>query len=340
MVLLLVSCVKNTPPQQAGYQSTPAPLIQTPETYTEKSMLPAVPADEVARQFLLAMVTNDAETISLVSIPTKGIEILSTGQGIPQVFVKLVAKQIKSIEFQQSFPDQNNSQMSILTTDTAPHTGLKIIAVLVDDAWKIDPAPFIQSQLAATAIRNRSGSKPIPEESLTMQQSLELIKRLKGKYTLEDGKLVAVDLEFANIKNEQIRFLYKYSTIRSLELSDTQITEDVLPDLVTSFPDLESLGFSFLTLTDRGMIQISKLTNLKHLDIMDSKVSDDGICQLTSLTSLEMLLLSGTPISEHAAHCIAQLKHLKYMRFQKSDIAQETLVSLREALPDARIETD
>lgn len=101
------------------------------------------------------------------------------------------------------------------------------------------------------------------------------------------------------------------AALRTLNLTDTGVTDPGLESLVAAFPHLESLCLLYCAgitdhgarhlaglkrlkklnldsrdITDAALLHLSSLRELRHLDLFSARVSDVGLCFLSALASL------------------------------------------------------
>ena len=138
VVLLGVSCGEKPSSQEVSDQSKPEPPVQAsvpvddtplasdvqPSEPVEETpiapdvpALPAISAGDVGRQFLLAMLHNDADTLNELCIPAEGMENLLSENQLPPAILLQAEEHIKAFEFQQTYPVANRSDISLLSSD-------------------------------------------------------------------------------------------------------------------------------------------------------------------------------------------------------------------------------
>ncbi|XP_020577054.1 LRR receptor-like serine/threonine-protein kinase GSO2 [Phalaenopsis equestris] len=153
--------------------------------------------------------------------------------------------------------------------------------------------------------------------------------------------------------------------LRYLNLSNTKITSHALSVLVGCTPNLDTLSLSHTLVDDtcfmhmsmtpslrvidlshtriRGFVYshressdkllslgaLQNLTNLRSLNLEDTKVMDEALQPLSLLTELECLYLKCEFLTEISLHVIASLQKLKFLGFRDAVLTEEGLLSFR-----------
>ena len=99
-----------------------------------------------------------------------------------------------------------------------------------------------------------------------------------------------------------------------LDLSGPETTDEVLAEKLKGLTKLEVLDLANTKITDAGLVHLKGLTKLEGLNLWGTQVTDAGLEHLKGFSNLEEVYLSGTQVTD--------------ARVQ----------SLREALPDCKIE--
>ena len=87
------------------------------------------------------------------------------------------------------------------------------------------------------------------------------------------------------------------------------------------------------------MHHIAKMTQLKRLNIDNTKVADEGLEPLVALTQLEFLHLGRTKISDLGLEQLKKITSLKHLIVTRCSLTTaEGVDSLRKALPECKIE--
>jgi hypothetical protein len=102
--------------------------------------------------------------------------------------------------------------------------------------------------------------------------------------------------------------LEKLTKLRRLDLSDTEVDDDVLAKL-EKMPHLAELSLESTKVTNAGMPRLAKLTTLQELHLANLPIDDAGFAHLATLGELRVLYLSRS-ISD-AARIDLQKSHPK-----------------------------
>ncbi len=139
----------------------------------------------------------------------------------------------------------------------------KIITVPLAKLSKAD-RDFLAAK--AKAKKKPEATKPTPEEVIAA------IKKLGGRVTVIENKIVFVNLSGTQVTDAGLEHLKGLTNLRRLYLSGTKVT-------------------------DAGLEHLKGLTNLEHLSLSSTKVTDAGLEHLKGLTKLRALALKGTQVT-------------------------------------------
>ena len=102
------------------------------------------------------------------------------------------------------------------------------------------------------------------------------------------------------------------TSIKSLNLNDTNITDNAMSEIVKL--KLQKLYLRKTKITNLGLSYLRNLTSLKELNLSFTFVVDCGILLLSDMTSLEVLDVSCTRISLAAIKHLISLPAFKYLQ--------------------------
>jgi Leucine-rich repeat (LRR) protein len=129
--------------------------------------------------------------------------------------------------------------------------------------------------------------EPTPEPTPVSPADEKLIAHpivervVRNKFKKPEGELTEADLE----------------SVRSLSLSETQITDAGLKD-VANLQKLTSLSLSNTKITDAGLKEVAKLQKLTRLSLSDTQITDAGLKDVAKLQRLKLLFLGGTKVTK------------------------------------------
>lgn len=132
--------------------------------------------------------------------------------------------------------------------------------------------------------------------------------------------------------------LPRFPRLESLTLLTGQI-DDACMESLRGMPRLIELKLPEADLTSRGMAAIGSCSRLTSLDLSRCYLVDAGFAHFTHLP-LQMLMLRLTTTSDAAVPYIAQLKGLKELNIQYTQVTEAGVRQLKKELPNCRIEHD
>jgi formylglycine-generating enzyme required for sulfatase activity len=178
--------------------------------------------------------------------------------------------------------------------------------------------------------------------------------------------LVHVNLVDSQVTDFELLHLQKLAKLESLNLGNTQVTDDGLKKLCDKrkndagqevyfegLPKLESLNLGNTQVTDDGLEHLKELKTLVSLVLGNTKVTDDGLKTLRDtkknvfgqelhfegLPKLESLNLSNTQVTDAGLEHLQELKTLQWLDVENTQVTNKGLVSLQTALPNCVIDT-
>jgi Leucine-rich repeat (LRR) protein len=150
--------------------------------------------------------------------------------------------------------------------------------------------------------------------------------------SLLDGLAHLPTLEFLDLSNSPIADSHLHTIVRtlpalhSLDLSNTAVTDSGLEEL-EQLPHLKYLHLGFFSteqITGRALINVSELSNLKHLDLSGSHFTDEDLLNLAALKKLKMLDLRNMRISGSGLAFI-NLEELETLDLSDTTLSDEEL---------------
>jgi hypothetical protein len=140
-----------------------------------------------------------------------------------------------------------------------------------------------------------------------------------------------------NNENDCSEILSQLSSIhelKSLWMRSWQATDEGLGFLRRN-EGLEILSvFDARMITDKGVMQLKDLVNLRTLFLSRSKMTDDGLLALARMSRMEHLSLNSHRFTDHGMLALEGMKKLKYLSLEghlgtKSDISDVGLAALQ-----------
>jgi Leucine-rich repeat (LRR) protein/NADH:ubiquinone oxidoreductase subunit C len=112
------------------------------------------------------------------------------------------------------------------------------------------------------------------------------------------------------IKTKTLQALTNNKTLTHLNLSKCHLIDSDLKG-ISKLTNLKSLDLSSNEITDDGAKHISKLTNLEKLNLAYNRIMDNGVGHISTLTNLEKLNLAYNNIGPAGANSLLKLTKLK-----------------------------
>lgn len=167
------------------------------------------------------------------------------------------------------------------------------------------------------------------------------LAKLGGEVEVGVGeKVISVDLDGKEVGDEQLAQLAVLADLKSLNLSNTAITNAGLKQLVS----LKKLKFLYLfgtRITDAGMESLAGLPRLEVLCLDQTEITDVGLKSLEDLPRLEKLHVhSKAKITDAGLESLKKHTRLFELRIGGPHLSMKAIEALRAALPDCNVVYD
>jgi hypothetical protein len=166
-------------------------------------------------------------------------------------------------------------------------------------AWVRKRAPFLMAAiLGAGCMRAEPGNDKTPEKTpiadvkpvghdnpkdppLDEKDPLKNLERYKAKWEVDDqGDVVRVVLEGAQVTNEALDQVVKLPKLKSLSLAWSSVTDQGLEKL-QNMTSLEALGITNTPVTDQGLKHLEAIPSLRYVWVCETdKLTKQGIASL------------------------------------------------------------
>jgi hypothetical protein len=114
--------------------------------------------------------------------------------------------------------------------------------------------------------------------------------------------------------------------------------DDSLMTRVGRLGDLEVLNLSeSKDVTDMGLAQLERLTQLRALDLSNSRVRDAGLAHLKRFTNLRYLYLDDTKVTDAGLPHLRVLCNLKVMSLNGTMVSMAGVREFEKAMPNVRM---
>ena len=153
------------------------------------------------------------------------------------------------------------------------------------------------------------------------------------------ARLAKLNLAFTNIGDESLQRLRACTGLRRLVLAGTPISSDGMKHLA-ELQNLEELDLRGTSVSDTGLESLEGLNRLRSLVLDGTAVTDAGLEHLCSLTGLTRLSLFNTSISDAGLAQLSRMQGLKDLCLVGTHVTQSGIESLRQSLPQCRLESD
>ncbi|MFN8355002.1 MAG: c-type cytochrome domain-containing protein [Spirosomataceae bacterium] len=92
-------------------------------------------------------------------------------------------------------------------------------------------------------------------------------------------------------------------------------------------------------ITDAGLKEIGKLSNLTRLSLEHTSIGDAGLSALSGLSQLQYLNLFDTQVTDKGLQVLSKLNNLHTVYVYQTKVTPQGVLSLQKALPQVRIDT-
>jgi hypothetical protein len=89
-------------------------------------------------------------------------------------------------------------------------------------------------------------------------------------------------------------------------------------------------------LSDEDVTEISRMTNLRYLNLSKTNIQDSQLARLCVVTTLEELELSETGVSDSGVKALIKLPKLRYLGLENSRVTSECMRELYTSIPGIR----
>jgi Leucine-rich repeat (LRR) protein len=149
-----------------------------------------------------------------------------------------------------------------------------------------------------------------PEESLPIASTRDWQIVLRH---LTQMASASVDAD-GQMTDAMIENISGVSSVTSLNLSGSKAVTDASLHYLTRLPNLRYLDLSGTAITNRGLVVLRDLPKLKTISLAMTRVTDEGVCHLASCDALEYVNLSWTHTGDNAIRALVGKSKLKHFR--------------------------
>jgi hypothetical protein len=153
------------------------------------------------------------------------------------------------------------------------------------------------------------------------------LAKLKGLNSLRN-----LDLSDSDVTNNGMALVaVQFPQLETLRLNHDQITDSGLAEL-TKLKSLKTLELRHTRISDTGLKTIAKIVSLTKLTLDETKITDAGLTYLQSMPALEMLFLSRDHVTKNSVKALMHLPRLKLVNLLETDMDKEGTLSLIKKL--------
>lgn len=200
--------------------------------------------------------------------------------------IELLTWWVASIPAGETLEDKTLEEMG------APQNILDAVAKMVSP----EERKAMEEKLEAEKARVEA-EKAAKREAL--QSSLNSLKEDEAfKTSLDYASQDSSDLEFSAVSLRQklndetfVKLEQVAESLTSLKLGATSVTESAVVDQLSKMPNLRKLDLSQTEVGDGAMDAVAKLDKLEYLNLYGTQVSDAGVAKLKTLVNLRSLYL-------------------------------------------------
>jgi Leucine Rich repeat len=143
---------------------------------------------------------------------------------------------------------------------------------------KAEPAS-INKPPANYAAPTANASQPPVAANAAVESPADRVTRLGGKIEREGSTVTRIDFFGTQIGDADLKVVSSFPELQSLGLSGTKVTDAGLSELM-GLAKLHTLSLTFTDVTDKGLFTLAKLPELQNVDLLRTKATGAGIAEL------------------------------------------------------------
>lgn len=144
----------------------------------------------------------------------------------------------------------------------------------------------------------------------------------------EPFQIVGIELGGGDITDDALIALLPGLKLKSLGLQGCRLTTGGLEEIVRLAPDLESLHFGGIDLSQVDPSALSHLRSLQTIWIGRTQVGDDAIAPLAQIDSLQYLWIGETSVTDAGVRQIAEMPNLHGLGLEYTEVTGDGLQPL------------
>ena len=153
-----------------------------------------------------------------------------------------------------------------------------------------------------------------------------------------------VSIEKGGFTDQHVRHLRKISSLNSLVLGDSELTDAGAEELagILARTEIENLCLDSAPITSAALSSISQVKSLMTLDLTATNVADD-LTALAKMANLQWLLIRDmdlSKLSEPSLTTLAELPELRRLTVTNTGLTTEAIQRLKRAKPGLNLEAE
>ena len=149
----------------------------------------------------------------------------------------------------------------------------------------------------------------------------------KGRVVVPEGKIVKLTIQVGSDKLSAIRLLGA-GDLHTMDVSAARL-EDAAAPFVTRFSGLRCLIANDAQITNKGLVQLCALTELRELSLAGAdKFDAAGMARLPAVKNLERLVLRGGNVNDEGLQHVGRLVQLRRLDLTRTMVTDAGLASL------------
>ena len=160
-----------------------------------------------------------------------------------------------------------------------------------------------------------AGTAPPPLATLTAEAARKRLLARGARVFTSDGQpdspVRRVDLADKKFGNDDLKLLPPLTTLAHLDLSGSSVTDAGLIQL-TKIEYLDRLDLSDTGITDTGLTHIAQCRSLSRLRLRGTRVTDAGMTHLTKLNQLNQIDVRNTKVTDAGLKLLKQYHEQNY----------------------------
>lgn len=147
---------------------------------------------------------------------------------------------------------------------------------------------------------------------------------------LKEDDLQSIRVEIQQFDDENLARLVKLKGLRALDVRCTRVT-DTCFQYLSDFKSLETLDLAYTRVTGVGATALGYIP-LRVLDASHTLLNDDGLAEISSLSSIRQLILMDNGISRSGIQSLAGMNYLEVLFLSRTNI-EDSYMSLLSEMP-------